>query len=131
MAHTTGAKFMAEALKASGVTHVFVAPAIAREALAELSQLGVKSIVTHGEKAAAYMADGYARAANRPAICFAQSVGTANLAAGLQDSYLTLSPLITMTGIVHGPGASIGGGSVAAERDPDNDTFSSTLRPTH
>ena len=98
MAQTTGAKFMADALKAYGVTHVFVAPAIAREALAELSQLGVKSIVTHGEKAAAYMADGYARAANRPGICFAQSVGAANLAAGLQDAYLGLSPVIAMTG---------------------------------
>ena len=98
MALTTGGKFLAEALKAYGVTHVFVAPAIAREALAELSQLGVKSIVTHGEKAAAYMADGYARAANRPGICFAQSVGAANLAAGLQDAYLGLSPVIAMTG---------------------------------
>ena len=98
MAQITGGKFMAEALKAYGVTHVFVAPAIAREALAELSQLGVKSIVTHGEKAAAYMADGYARAANRPGICFAQSVGAANLAAGLQDAYLALSPVIAMTG---------------------------------
>ena len=98
MAQTTGAKFMAQALKAYGVTHVFVAPAVVREALAELSQLGVKSIVTHGEKAAAYMADGYARAANRPGICFAQSVGAANLAAGLQDPYLALSPVIAMTG---------------------------------
>ena len=98
MALTTGGKFMAEALKAYGVTHVFVAPAVAREALAEMSVLGVKSIVTHGEKAAAYMADGYARAANRPGICFAQSVGAANLAAGLQDAYLALSPVIAMTG---------------------------------
>ncbi|HAJ00869.1 MAG TPA: acetolactate synthase [Dehalococcoidia bacterium] len=89
---------MAQALKAYGVTHVFVAPAIAREALAEMSALGVKSIVTHGEKSAAYMADGYARAANRPGICFAQSVGAANLAAGLQDPYLAMSPVIAMTG---------------------------------
>ena len=98
MPQTTGAKFMAQALKAYGVTHVFVAPAVVREALAELSILGVKSIVTHGEKAAAYMADGYARAANRPGICFAQSVGAAHLAAGLQDPYLALSPVIAMTG---------------------------------
>ena len=98
MAQITGGKFMAQALKAYGVTHVFVAPAIAREALAEMSALGVKSIVTHGEKSAAYMADGYARAANRPGICFAQSVGAANLAAGLQDPYLAMSPVIAMTG---------------------------------
>ena len=98
MALITGGKFIAEALKAYGVTHVFVAPAIAREALAEMSVLGVKSIITHGEKAAAYMADGYARAANRPGVCFAQSVGAANLAAGLQDPYLAMSPVIAMTG---------------------------------
>ena len=98
MPRITGAKFMAQALKEYGVTHVFVAPAVVREALAELSQLGVQSIVTHGEKSAAYMADGYARAANRPGICFAQSVGAANLAAGLQDPYLGLSPVIAMTG---------------------------------
>lgn len=98
MPRTTGAKFMAQALKEYGVTHVFVAPAVVREALAELSQLGVQSIVTHGEKSAAYMADGYARAANRPGVCFAQSVGAANLAAGLQDPYLGLSPVIAMTG---------------------------------
>ena len=98
MPRTTGAKFMAQALKEYGVTHVFVAPAVVREALAELSQLGVQSIVTHGEKSAAYMADGYARAANRPGICFAQSVGAANLAAGLQDPYLGLTPVIAMTG---------------------------------
>ena len=98
MPRTTGAKFMAQALKEYGVTHVFVAPAVVREALAELSQLGVQSIVTHGEKSAAYMADGYARAANRPGICFAQSVGAANLAAGLQDPYLGLSPVIAKTG---------------------------------
>ena len=98
MPRTTGAKFMAQALKEYGVTHVFVAPAVVREALAELRQLGVQSIVTHGEKSAAYMADGYARAANRPGICFAQSVGAANLAAGLQDPYLGLSPVIAMTG---------------------------------
>jgi len=98
MAQITGGKFMAQALQAYGVTHVFVAPAIAREALAEMSALGVKSIVTHGEKSAAYMADGYARAANRPGICFAQSVGAANLAAGLQDPYLAMSPVIAMTG---------------------------------
>ena len=44
------------------------------------------------------MADGYARACNGPAICMAQSVGAANLAAGLQDPFLGLSPVIAITG---------------------------------
>src|SRR5690606_38554580 len=53
---------------------------------------------THSEKAAAYMADGYARAGHRPGVCMAQSVGAANLAAGLQDAYLGNSPVIAITG---------------------------------
>ena len=53
MTQTTGAKFFANSLKAYGVTHVFVAPSVANLALAEASAIGVKSIVPHGEKAAA------------------------------------------------------------------------------
>jgi acetolactate synthase-1/2/3 large subunit len=44
------------------------------------------------------MADGYARMSRRPGICMAQSVGAANLASGLQDPYLGLSPVIALTG---------------------------------
>ena len=98
MTRMTGAKFFADSLNAYGVTHVFVAPSVANLALAEASSIGIKSIVPHGEKPAAYMADGYARAANRPGICIAQSVGAANLAAGLQDPFLALSPVIAFTG---------------------------------
>ena len=94
----TGAKFMADTLKAYGVTHVFLVPAILRRALAEMDLVGIKRVITHGEKAAAYMADGYARASNRPGVCMAQSVGAANLAAGLQDAFLGLAPVIALTG---------------------------------
>ena len=75
-----------------------MAPSVANLALAEASAVGIKSIVPHGEKPAAYMADGYARASNRPGVCIAQSVGAANLAAGLQDAFLALSPVIALTG---------------------------------
>jgi acetolactate synthase-1/2/3 large subunit len=44
------------------------------------------------------LADGDARVAKRPGVCLAQSVGAANLAAGLQDAYLGLSPVIAITG---------------------------------
>ena len=98
MPRMTGAKFFADSLRAYGVTHVFVAPSVANLALAEASAVGVQSIVPHGEKAAAYMADGYARASNRPGVCLAQSVGAANLAAGLQDAFLALSPVVALTG---------------------------------
>lgn len=94
----TGAEFLARSLAANGTTHVFFIDAILRRTLIELGTLGVQRILAHSEKAAAYMADGYARIAGRPGICFAQSVGAANLASGLQDAYLARSPVIAMTG---------------------------------
>ena len=94
----TGARFLAETFKSYGVTHVFYVEAILRQTLIALEQLGIQRIVTHGEKAAAYMADGYARAARRPAVCMAQSVGAGNLASGLQDAFLGHSPVLAITG---------------------------------
>ncbi len=67
-------------------------------ALAEMEDMPIKRVLTHGEKAAAYMADGYARASGRPGICAAQAVGAANLAAGLRDAYMGHSPVIALTG---------------------------------
>ncbi len=94
----TGARFIAETFKGYGVTHVFFVPAILRRTLVELESIGIKRILAHSEKAAAYMADGYARVTRKPGICMAQSVGAANLAAGLQDAFLGLSPVIALTG---------------------------------
>src|ERR1035437_8965561 len=67
-------------------------------ALAAMDNMAIKRVLTHGEKAAAYMADGYARASGRPGICAAQAVGAANLAAGLRDAYMGHSPIIAFTG---------------------------------
>ncbi len=69
-----------------------------RRTLLQLGDLGVRPILAHSEKAAAYMADGYARVAGRPGVCMAQSVGAANLASGLQDPWLGRSPVIALTG---------------------------------
>ena len=94
----TGGRFMAETLHGYGVTHVFFVPVIVQRAMLEMEKLGIKRILTHGEKAAAYMADGYARASHGPGICMAQNVGAANLAAGLQDPFLAGSPVVAITG---------------------------------
>jgi acetolactate synthase-1/2/3 large subunit len=93
-----GAEYLARSLAANGTTHVFFIDAVLRRTLIELGTLGVQRVLGHSEKAVAYMADGYARIAGRPGICFAQSVGAANLASGLQDAYLGRSPVIAMTG---------------------------------
>ena len=58
----------------------------------------IARIHCHGEKSAAYMADGYARASGKPGVCMAQVIGALNLAAGLRDAYLAHAPVIAMTG---------------------------------
>ncbi|MGZ5764022.1 MAG: thiamine pyrophosphate-binding protein [Usitatibacter sp.] len=99
MARMTGAQVLAEMLQGYGVSHVFMVPAVLRRTFAEMERrTAIKRIHTHGEKAAAYMADGYARASGRPGICAAQAVGAANLAAGLRDAYMGHSPVIAFTG---------------------------------
>ncbi len=94
----TGARALAKMLHGYGVTHVFMVPAVLRRTLAELERFGMRRIHTHGEKPAAYMADGYARMAGRPGVCMAQAVGALNLAAGLRDAHLANSPVIALTG---------------------------------
>ncbi len=98
MSTMSGAEYIAGFLKTHGVSHVFYVEAILRRTLVELEKLGIERILTHSEKAAAYMADGYARTALRPGVCMAQSVGAANLAAGLQDAFLGHTPVIAFTG---------------------------------
>jgi acetolactate synthase-1/2/3 large subunit len=93
-----GAEWLARALAGTGMSHVFFVESTLRRTLLHLDDLGVKHILAHSEKAAAYMADGYARVAKRPGVCMAQSVGAANLASGLQDAWLGHSPVIAFTG---------------------------------
>lgn len=98
MPKITGGRFIANVLNAYGVSAFFFVPTVLSRALAEMDAMPIKRVLTHGEKAAAYMADGYARASGRPGICAAQAVGAANLAAGLRDAYMAHSPVITFTG---------------------------------
>jgi acetolactate synthase-1/2/3 large subunit len=93
-----GAEWLARALAGTGMSHVFFVESTLRRTLLHLRDLGVRPILAHSEKAAAYMADGYARVAGRPGVCMVQSVGAANLAAGLQDAWLGRSPVIAFTG---------------------------------
>jgi acetolactate synthase-1/2/3 large subunit len=95
----TGAQYLAEALKGYEVTHVFFVPAILRRTLFEMERrTEIHRVRTNGEKAAVYMADGYARASGKPGVCMAQNVGTLNMAAGLRDAHLAGSPVIALTG---------------------------------
>ncbi|HXC90234.1 MAG TPA: thiamine pyrophosphate-binding protein [Stellaceae bacterium] len=93
-----GAQWLARALADSGMTHVFFVESVLRRTLLEFDELGVTRVLAHSEKAAAYMADGYARVMGKPGVCMAQSVGAANLASGLQDAWLGHSPVVALTG---------------------------------
>jgi acetolactate synthase-1/2/3 large subunit len=95
----SGAQCLADMLAGYGVSHVFMVPAVLRRTFAEMERrTSIARIHCHGEKAAAYMADGYARASGKPGVCMAQVVGALNLAAGLRDAYLAHSPVIAFTG---------------------------------
>jgi acetolactate synthase I/II/III large subunit len=99
MGEMSGAEVLADMLAGYDVSHIFLVPAVLRMTMRELDQrTSIVVVRTHGEKSAAYMADGYARASHRPGICGAQVVGALNLAAGLRDPWLAHSPVIALTG---------------------------------
>src|SRR5262249_5517152 len=97
MPRMAGSRYLAEALRAYGVSHIFIVPTIVTPALAEMEGMNITRVTAHTEKAAVYMADGYARIAHRPGVCGSQAIGAANLAAGLRDPYLACSPVIAIT----------------------------------
>ena len=98
MPRMTGSKAFAEMMNGYGVSHVFFVPLVLPRGLAEMEDMPISRIMTHGEKSSAYMADGYARASGKPGVCLAQVVGGSNLAAGLRDAYMNGTPVIAITG---------------------------------
>ena len=68
--------------------------------------MGIRHIMTHGEKSAAYMADGYARAALQAQASAWRNSGRFQLAAGLSDAYLACSPVIALSAGRHHPAVS-------------------------
>lgn len=94
----TGQRYIAETLNQYGVTTVFLVPTILTPALAIMGEFGMTRVTAHSEKSAAYMADGYSRASRKVGICMAQTVGAANLAAGLKDAFLAGSPVLAISG---------------------------------
>jgi|KBSMisStandDraft_5_1062788.scaffolds.fasta_scaffold00437_17 acetolactate synthase-1/2/3 large subunit len=98
MAKMTGARLFAEMMRGYEVSHIFFVPAFMLKAFAEMEDMPIKRVMVHGEKAAAYMADGYARASGKPGVCMAQMIGASNLAAGLRDGFMAGAPMIAVTG---------------------------------
>ena len=98
MPKMTGARLFAEMMRDYEVSHIFFVPAFMLKSFAEMEDMPIARIMVHGEKAAAYMADGYARASGKPGVCMAQMIGASNLAAGLRDAHMAGAPVIAITG---------------------------------
>jgi acetolactate synthase I/II/III large subunit len=98
MPKMTGARLFAEMMRGYGVSHIFFVPAFMLKAFAEMEDMPIARVMVHGEKAAAYMADGYARVSGKPGVCMAQMIGASNLAAGLRDGFMAGAPIIAITG---------------------------------
>lgn len=84
--------------RAYGLSHFFFVPVILPETLKRMSAGGIVPVMCHGEKAAAYMADGYARVSGKVGVCGSQAIGSSNLAAGLRDAYMARVPVIALSG---------------------------------
>ncbi|MHB1093801.1 thiamine pyrophosphate-binding protein [Thiobacillus sp.] len=105
-----GQQFLAELVRRSGVKAVFFVPTFLYPTLVELAKDPVKRVLCHSEKAAGYMADGYAQASGRPTIVVAQGgPGATNLYAGLVDAWQSNTPLLAVTPAL--PGARYQGNS--------------------
>ena len=92
-----GSKYIAEMLKAYGVTHIFYQDMAMPILVKEAHKAGINTIICKSEEASGYMADGYARTARKPGIALGQSIGSANLAAGLHDAWLAGAPVIAIS----------------------------------
>ncbi len=99
----TGADVLLEALEREGVDLIFGYPGGANlpiyQRLPEYPRL--RHVLVRHEQGAAHMADGFARAGNRPGVVFATSgPGALNLITGLATAFMDSVPMVAVTGQV-------------------------------
>jgi len=98
MAKMRGSDFVSEAIKQMGVSHIFLVPTHLFASLVKLDGTGIRRVMTHGEKAAVYMADGYAKASFRPGVVITQGgPGSTNVCAGLAEPWMSRTPIVCIT----------------------------------
>lgn len=102
MVEMTGSEALIEALRLEGVTGIFGLPGGANLPIYDsLYDSEVRHILARHEQCAAHMADGYARVARKPGVCFATSgPGATNLVTGIGTAYADSSPIVAITGQV-------------------------------
>lgn len=96
-----GNELLAETIRRAGTKAVFFVPTFLYPTLVSLAEDGVKRVLCHAEKAAGYMADGYAQATNQPGVVITQGgPGATNLFAGLADAWQSHTPVIALTPLI-------------------------------
>jgi len=99
MSKMTGAEAIAQTMRLHGVEHFFHVSGGMTRLFVEIEEEGIDLVLARSEKAAAYMADAYARVSYRPGVCYGQAgPGAINLAAGVSEAYWTCTPVIALTG---------------------------------
>lgn len=98
-----GQEFLAELVRQSGAKAIFFVPTFLYPTLVELAEDSIKRVLCHSEKAAGYMADGYAQASGTPTVVIAQGgPGATNLYAGLVDAWQSNTPVLAVTPVIPG-----------------------------
>lgn len=94
-----GHEYIAKLFHAYGVEALFYQEAYNQAIIAEAAKYGIRGIMAHSENAAGFMADGYSRVSGKPGVAMSQSIGSANLTGGVQDAWLSNTPVIALTGM--------------------------------
>lgn len=109
----TGADVLVRRLQAHGVTHVFGYPGGQLTPIydALFRQTTIRHVLARHEQAAAFMADGYARATGRPGVCLAVcGPGVYNAATALATAYTDSVPVLCISGQVPSDGLGLRSG---------------------
>ncbi len=103
MVKMSGGEALVKSLVREGVEVVFGIPGVQLYGIiaALRDEPGIRMVTTRHEQAAAYMADGYARASGKPGVALVvPGTGLYNAAAGLATAYARSSPVLLIAGQV-------------------------------
>jgi acetolactate synthase-1/2/3 large subunit len=96
-----GYEFLANTFGRADLKAVFFVPTFLYPTLVELAETPTKRVLCHSEKAAAYMADGYAQVSNSPGVVITQGgPGATNVVAGLADAWQSNTPILCLTPLI-------------------------------
>lgn len=101
----SGSEALVEALRLEGVDTIFgLVGSAFMDPLDLFPKAGIRFIQVRHEQSAALMAEGYARATGRPAVCIGQNgPGVTNLVTGISSAFLNHSPVVVVTPAVTSP----------------------------